>query len=346
MENQNKPVFVTGGTGLLGSHLIYMLISQGDRVRAIHRKTSDREILEKVIGYYKGDADKLLKLVEWIECDICDYDQLAQTMPGVEIVYHCAAAVSFENRHKDYVLDNNIKGTSNIVKACFTNKIRKLCHVSSNAALGAYDGESMVNETHRWDEEGYRSPYGTSKFLSEKEVWKAISDGLNAVIVNPTIILGPGGWNRGSSSFFSKIYSGLLFYTTGTNGYVDVNDVAKAMITLMRSNISGERFIVNGENLTYNQFFTMIARRLKVGSPFIKVPKALSYLAMPVVSILEYFSKGKTTLTKEMLKVAWSRITYDNSKLIRYTGFSFTPIERTVQSIGEIFLEDMRKIPR
>ena len=346
MENQSKPIFVTGGTGLLGSHLIYTLISQGERVRAIHRKTSNREILEKVIGYYKGDADKLLKLMEWIECDICDYDRLAKTMEGVEIVYHCAAAVSFENRYKNYVLDNNIKGTSNIVKACFENKIKKLCHVSSNAALGAYDGESMVNETHGWDEEGYRSPYGTSKYQSEREVWMGIRDGLNAVIVNPTIILGPGGWNRGSSSFFPKIYSGLLFYTCGTNGYVDVNDVVKAMILLMRSNISGERFIVNGENLTYDQFFTMIARVLKVRRPIIKVPKALSYLALPLVSVLEILSKGKTTLTKEMLKVAWSEITYDNSKLIKSTGFSFTPIEKSVQAIGERFLEDLRKIPR
>lgn len=346
MENQYKPVFVTGGTGLLGSHLIFELISQGELVRAIHRKSSNRKILEKVIGYYKGDADKLLKLVEWIECDICDYDILEQTMRGVEIVYHCAAAVSFENRQKEYVLNNNIKGTSNIVKACFANKIRKLCHVSSNAALGAYDGESMVNETHSWDEAGYRSPYSTSKYQSEREVWKGISEGLNAVIVNPTIILGPGGWNRGSSSFFPKIYSGLLFYTSGTNGYVDVNDVVKAMITLMRSNISGERFIVNGENLTYDKFFAMIARSLKVRGPFIKVPKVLSNLALPLVSVFEIISKGKTTLTKEMLKVAWSRITYDNSKLIKRTAVSFTPIEKTVQAIGERFLEDLRKIPR
>jgi dihydroflavonol-4-reductase len=346
MENSKKQIFVTGGTGLLGSHLIYTLISQNERVRAIHRKTSNREILEKVIGYYKGDADKLLKLVEWIECDICDYDGLAKTMLGAEIVYHCAAAVSFEKRQKNYVLDNNVKGTSNIVKACIENKIKKLCHVSSNAALGAYDSESMVNETHGWDEEGYRSPYGTSKYLSEKEVWRGISEGLNAVIVNPTIILGPGGWNRGSSSFFPKIYGGLLFHTSGTNGYVDVNDVVKAMIILMRSNISGERFIVNGENLTYDQFFTMIAGSLKVRGPMIKVPKVMSYLALPLVSVLEILTRGKNTLTKEMLKVAWSRITYDNSKLIRYTGFSFTPIEKTVQAIGEIFLEDMRKIPR
>lgn len=347
METQSKPVFVTGGTGLLGSHLIYTLLSQGERVRAIHRKTSNREILKKVINYYyKGDADELCKLVEWTECDICDYDQLLKTMQEAEIVYHCAAAVSFENRQKDYVLDNNVKGTSNIVKACLENKIKKLCHVSSNAALGAYDGELMVNETHEWDEEGYRSPYGTSKYLSEKEVWKGISKGLNAVIVNPTIILGPGDWSRGSSRFFQQVYGGMLFYTSGTNGYIDVNDLVKAMIALTKSKISGERFIISAENLTYDQFFTMVARSLKVKKPVIKVPRVFSYIAIPAVSLLEMLTKGKSGLTKEMIKVAWSRITYDNSKIIRSTGISFIPIERSVKAIGEIYLSEKMRIPR
>lgn len=346
MEIQKKPVFVTGGTGLLGSHLIFALISQGERVRAIHRKTSNREILKKVINYYKGDADELYRLVEWIECDICDYDQLAEVMRGVDLVYHCAAAVSFEKLRKDYVLDNNVKGTSNIVKACLENKIRKLCHVSSNAALGAYDGELMVNESHKWDESGYRSPYGLSKYLSEREVWKGISNGLNTVIVNPTFILGPGDWSRGSASFFSVIDKGMLFSTNGVSGYVDVNDVVKAMITLVKSNISGERFIVSAENLEYNKFFTMIAESLKVRKPIFNLPRVFFFLALPLVNFLEFITKGKSPLTKEMIKVAWSRVTYDNSKIIKHTGIIFTPIEKTVQTIGEIYLEEKMEVPR
>jgi nucleoside-diphosphate-sugar epimerase len=344
MEIQKKPLFVTGGTGLLGSHLIYKLISQGERVIAIHRKTSNREILKKVINYYKGDADELCKLVEWTECDICDYDLLVKNMQGAEIVYHCAAAVSFENRQKDYILANNVKGTYNIVKACLSNKIEKLCHVSSSAALGASDGEIMVNESHGWDEEGYHSPYGTSKYLSEKEVLKGISNGLNAVIVNPTIILGPGEWSRGSSRFFPQLDRGMLFYTSGSNGYIDVNDVVRAMIALMKSNISGERFIISAENLTFDQFFTMVARSLKVKKPMIKVPRLFSNLAIPAASLLEILTRGKTALTKEMIKVAWSRITFDNSKIIKHTGITFTPIEKTVNSIGEIYLEEKRGI--
>lgn len=344
MEPQTKTAFVTGGTGLVGSHLIYTLVSQGTTVRAIHRKSSNRGIINKLIGYYGGNESEFLSRLEWVESDINDPERLARAMKGSEQVYHCAAAVSFGNKDKNLVIENNVKGTANIVKACLENKVRKLCHVSSNAALGAYDGEQMVNEDHGWDEKGYRSPYGISKYLSEQEVWKGMSEGLNAVIVNPTLILGPGDWKRGSASFFSKIDEGLLFHTSGTNGYVDVNDVVKAMILLTNSDISGERFILNAGNLDYGHFFSMIAKSLNIRGPVIGVPRALSYPAMLVAQMLEVITGGRSALTKEIVKVAWSKITYDSSKITRLTGFSFTPVENTVNSIAEIYLKEKGRI--
>jgi len=339
-----KPAFVTGGTGLLGSHLIYTLILQGVKVRAIYRSTSNRQIIRKLIAYYGGNENELLSRLEWVESDISNVESLTGAMIGTGDVYHCAAAVSFENKDKNLVIENNVRGTANVVMACRENNVRKLCHVSSNAALGAYDGEVMVNEDHGWDEKGYRSPYGISKYLSEREVWKGMEEGLNAVIVNPTLILGPGDWKRGSVSFFLKIDEGLLFHTNGTNGYVDVNDVVKAMILLTSSNISGERFIVNSENLDYRRFFSMIAKSLKVRGPVIGVPKVLSYPAMLVAHLLEAVTGGRSALTKEIVKVAWSQISYDNSKIIRETGMSFTPVEKTVNSIAGIYLKEKDKI--
>lgn len=344
MKSQTKPAFVTGGTGLVGSHLIYTLVSRGENVRAIHRRTSNREIIRKLIGYYGGDEDELLSRLEWVESDISNPESLTAAMKGSGDVFHCAAAVSFGNKDKNLVIENNVRGTANIVRACLENKVRKLCHVSSNAALGAYDGEVMVNEDHGWDEKGYRSPYGTSKYLSEREVWKGIEEGLNAVIVNPTLILGPGDWKRGSVSFFLKIDEGLLFHTSGTNGYVDVNDVVKAMITLTRSDISGERFIVSSENLDYRRFFRMIAKSLNIRGPVIGVPRALSYPAMLVAHLLEALTGGRSALTKEIVKVAWSKISYDNSKIVKATGISFTPVEKTVNSIAGIYLKEKDSI--
>jgi len=239
-----------------------------------------------------------------------------------------------------------VTGTSNIVKGSLENSIKKLCHVSSNAALGAKDGELMVDETHEWTAEQHHSPYAISKYLSEQEVWQGIRKGLNAVIVNPTIILGPGEWSRGSASFFSRIDGGMLFCTTGTTGYVDVNDVVSSMITLMKSGLSGERFILNAGNPTFEEFFTMVAGSIKARKPAIRVPGLFSYLVMPAVHLLEIMTKGKTVLTKEMIKVAWSRITYDNRKIIKYTGISFIPVERSVKAIGRIYLEEKNRVPR
>ncbi len=287
-----------------------------------------------------------MEFVEWTECDINDYDLLSKAMQGVDFVYHCAASVSFKNLGRETIIDNNVTGTSNIVKGCLENRIKKLCHVSSNAALGAKDGEFMVDEMHEWKEEQHHSPYAISKYLSEQEVWLGIRKGLNAVIVNPTIILGPGEWSRGSASFFSRIDRGMLFCTSGTTGYVDVNDVVNSMITLMRSDFSGERFILNADNPTYEEFFTMVASSVKARKPMIRVPRFFSYLVMSAVHLFEIVTSGKSVLTKEMIRVAWSRITYDNSKIIKYTGITFKPIERSVKEIGKVYLEERKRVPR
>lgn len=338
--NLQKPVFVTGGTGLLGSHLIFSLISKGERVRATCRKSSNREILKKIISYYSGDPEKLLGLVEWTECDLCDYDSLVNAMNGVGRVYHCAAVVSFGKGQADTILKNNVSGTSNIVRSCLENNIEKLCHVSSVAALGASDGELSVNETVEWKSGRQYPAYWTSKHLSEEEVWKGTGKGLNAVIVDPSIILGPGDWSRSSSAIFSSIGSGMVFYTDGIKAYVDVNDVVRAMIALMDSSLSGERFIVSSENLTNFQFFTMVARCLGSVKPFIKIPKALSPLANQVVDLIQFVTRNRSPLTRDILKAAWTKVGYDNSKIIRSTGMSFMPINKSVEAIAAIYVSE------
>ena len=340
MSDQRKIIFVTGGTGLVGGHLIYKLLSEGSRVRAIHRRTSNREILKKIFGYYSDKHDALYREIEWIESDIMDFDRLAEAMNGARVVYHCAAAVSFETAQKESVLRNNVLGTTNIVKACLENRVEKLCHVSSVAALGASDMDIMVNETKKWDDEVYHPVYGTSKHLSEEEVWKGIEMGLNAVIVNPSIILGPGEWGRGSASLFSNIDRGMLFYTNGVTGYVDVNDVVKAMIILTESGISGERFIVSSENLTYRQILTMIAESLGARKPIFMVPKIFSYPVYAMIPVLNLVIGKKSPLTREILKAAWSEVTFDNSKIIKSTGISFLPVKESVKATGSFYISD------
>jgi dihydroflavonol-4-reductase len=343
MDPKEKPVFVTGGTGLLGSHLICRLILQGYRVRAIHRNTSNRGIIRKVADYYGGIPEELFFLIEWIECDLDNFDLLLKAMEGTGFVYHCAATVSFESPDRENIIKNNVRGTINVVRACILMKSEKLCYVSSTAALGASDGDFMVNEGKKWNEFASHSAYGLSKHLSEEEIWKGIEKGLRTVIVNPSIILGPGDWKRSSTALFSNIEKGMIFYTNGMTGYVDVNDVARAMITLTESSTDGERFIINSENLSYGKLFRIIARNLGVRQPFIRVPKIMSYIAGPLIDIYEKLTGKKSPLTKEMVSAAWSRISFDNSKIISRTGMEFTPIEKSVRYIADIYNSEKKR---
>jgi nucleoside-diphosphate-sugar epimerase len=337
IEMEKKPVFVTGGTGLLGSHLIYTLLLKGEKVIATCRKTSKRDIVEKVASYYSGNWNELRNNLLWIECDLFNYEALRDSMKGIRHVYHCAATVSFVKGETDSILKNNITGTSNIVKSCLENKVEKLCHVSSVAALGAENGELLVNEDKGWNDKKNLPDYWVSKHLSEMEVWKGIENGLNAVIVNPTIILGPGDWNRSSSALFKGIANGLIFYTDGIKAYVDVNDVVKAMILLIESNISGEKFIVNSENLTNREFFRMVAGKMGVIKPFIKIPWLLSPVAFLVADFIQLATRKRSPLTRDILKAAWTKVGYDNRKIISRTGITFLPIESSVEKIASIY---------
>lgn len=332
-----KPVLVTGGTGLLGSHLVFSLISRGIRVRATYRKSSNRELLGKIAAFYTGKNPDIEDLVEWTVCDLCDRDAVLKAAEGAGHVYHCAATVSFARDDGDRILKNNVNATGNIVAACLENGVDKLCHVSSNSTFSAKDGDLSVSEQKEWDSGSVSPVYALSKHLSDEEVWKGIAKGLKAVIVCPTIIIGPGDWNRGSSLLFRSVVKGFPFYTDGIKSYVDVNDVVKAMTALMESNVSGEKFIVSSENLSNKEFFSLVAQSFGTTGPYIKIPRRMSLLAFPVIDIIQFATRNRSPLTRDILKVAWSKVGYDNSKIIRFTGISFTPINRSVDRVAEYY---------
>ncbi|HEX2974400.1 MAG TPA: NAD-dependent epimerase/dehydratase family protein, partial [Bacteroidales bacterium] len=273
--------------------------------------------------YYSAEPDVIYNNIEWVECDLSAYDSLCPLMNDVNEIYHCAAMVSFEKGQEEKIIENNVVVTRNIVRACFENKVSKLCHVSSIAALGGSDGELNINEEQVWDPSEDHSPYSISKYLSEQEVWKGISQGLTAVIVLPSIILGPGDWDRSSSAIFGTVSRGLPFYTNGIKAYVDVQDVVKAMITLMDSNISGERFIVSAENIANLELFSLVAENLGAKKPFIKIPRMIRPVVMPVVRMLIVLTGKKIPITKDILSVAWTKTGYDNSAIRKKNGFGF-----------------------
>ncbi len=313
-------ILVTGGAGLLGSELIRQLLSTGSRVRAIYNKTPL--------------PDFNFDLLEQFQCDILDIIGLEEAMQDVEQVYHCAAIVSFEPSRKQEMFKINIEGTTNIVNAALNTGIKKLVHVSSVAALGRIRENEAVKETMNWTEETSNSIYGRSKYLGELEVWRAVGEGLDAVIVNPVIILGKGDWNAGSSQIFKTVYNEFPWYTEGATGFVDVRDVAAAMIVLMTSNISSERFIISAENKTYREIFNLIADAFGKKQPHKKVSPFLAQIIWRMEAIKSLFTGKKPLLTKETAATAMANVQFDNSKLLKFLpDFKYRPMEETIKDV-------------
>jgi len=337
-------ILVSGGTGLLGSHLLYKLISEGNKIKAIKRKSSDLNNVIKVFNYYSNNAQELFNKIEWCELDILDADAVSACMKDVIQVYHSAAIVSFNPKDKEKMIRNNVAGTANMVNAALENKVEKFCHVSSIAALGNTD-KVVTEETFRNPGFEY-SGYSISKYLSELEVWRGSTEGLNTVIINPSIILGAGNWKNGSSSIFYNMWKGLRFYTKGGSGYVDVLDVVKIMVLLMQSDIKNERFIVSSENLTYRNVFNEIADNLEVKKPSIYVNGFFLSLIWKIEFLLFKIINRTPLITKEIAASSQSVSKYSNKKIVDTLDYKFLNISKSISKISELFRKENISILR
>lgn len=320
-DNKKSPsVFVTGGTGLVGSHLIKELVRQGSCVKALYRSK-----VPDIIGKEK---------VEWIKGDILDVMSLNEAMQNVGHVYHCAAIVSYDPKQKHQMFATNIEGTANVVNTSINTGVEKLCFVSSVSALGQIRKGHEIDESMTWNEETNDSNYGKSKYLAEMEVWRGIGEGLKAVIVNPSIILGAGNWNEGSTKIFKAAFEEFPWYTEGKSGFVDVNNVVRIMIQLMESDISGERFIISAENRKYKDIFTAIANAFGKKPPHKKVTRFAASLVWRMEALKSMFTNENSLLTRETARSAQTVTRYNNSKIKNYfPSFNYTPLDETIKRV-------------
>ncbi|WP_372752275.1 NAD-dependent epimerase/dehydratase family protein [Labilibaculum sp.] len=325
-------ILVTGGTGLVGSHLIFDLLSKGKKVRALKRQSSNTELVRNTFAYYTKNANELFERIEWFDGDVLDPLSLEDALKDIKEVYHCAALVSFKKNDFKKLQDINVLGTRNIVNECLEAKIRKFCMVSSIASLGSpEEGENTVNEQTPWTPEEKRSSYSSSKFNSELEVWRGIEEGLNAVIVNPSIILGPGQWEKGSSQLFSSVAKGLNYYTKGVTGYVDVRDVSRAMIELMDSEIKNERFILNSEDCSFEFILKSIAKALNIPGPKKYASKKMTEIAWRLAYLKKIFLFQQDSFTKETARASHNVKHYYNRKITEALGFEFISIKKSIE---------------
>ncbi len=335
-------ILVTGGTGLLGSHLLFDLIKSGRHVRAIKRANSNIEMVRKVFSYYIANPDDLFLKIEWINADLMDFGAIEDAMTGVTEIYHAAAVVSFYPKDHKAMLKINIEGTANLVNMAIEKKVSKFCYVSSVATLGRAENNGVSTEETYWIPSKKNSVYGISKYGAEREVWRGMEEGLNAVIINPSVILGPGFW-QDNSGLFRLVWEGLKYYTRGVNGYVDARDISKAMTALMDGNHFGQRFICSADNISYQDFFSLIAKYLGKPAPSVNVPPAMTSIAWRIEAVRAFFTGSKPEITCEMATTTSQVYTYSSDKLCTMLNFRFRPVEGSIREICELYLRDLNR---
>ncbi|HYG02275.1 MAG TPA: NAD-dependent epimerase/dehydratase family protein [Chryseosolibacter sp.] len=312
-------IAVTGANGLLGSFIIRRLIEQNLPCIGLKRANSDTSLLNDIAGQF-----------EWRNADVLDTVAIEEALSGVTKVIHAAAIVSFNPSRRDEILDNNVTGTRNLVNASLACSVERFIHISSVAALGRQKGQTVIDETNKWVDSALNSNYAESKYLSELEVFRGEEEGLNTVIVNPSVILAPADWNKSSAQLFKYVWQQKKFYIDGTLNYVDVRDVADVVVALLSNPVRGQRFVLNGGSVSFESFFQMVAAKFNCKHPSTKLNRRLLTAAAFVEGIRAKLLGGEPLITKETARLEGNKFAYSSDKIKEKLGFDFQTIENTL----------------
>ena len=313
-------IFITGANGLLGSFICRELLEVGCKIKALKRANSDLHLVEDI-------KDQ----IDWVEGDILDAVGIEKQLQQVTIVVHCAAEVSYSKKNKQKLFRTNVEGTANIVNACIKAEITKLVYVSSVATIGKEKSENESDENTKWNGTDQVSEYARTKYLAELEVWRGSAEGLKPIIVNPSVVLGPGDWNKSSTKIFKYILEEKPFYTAGRINFVDVRDVAKITVQLLNKNIYNQRFIINADSITYKELFTKIALSFDKKPPWIKVPSLLVKLTILLDRWKSRLLQKDSIIGEDLSSVANNFHTYNNNKIKKLINFHFRNIDDTIK---------------
>lgn len=328
-------VLVTGGTGLVGAHLTLHLIENGENVRAIYRNLESIQKTKNLFSLYQKEA--LFEKIDWIQADIIDVPSLETAFENVEYVYHCAALISFDPKDEDALRKTNIEGTANIVNFCIAKAVKKLCFVSSIAALGDLkENETIITEESEWNPEKPHSDYAISKYGAEMEIWRGQQEGLESVIINPGVIIGPGFWEQGSGKLFKSVANGLSFYTKGITGFIAVPDVVQIAVKLMKGKHSNDRFTLIAENITFRELLDTIADSLNAKRPSLHASPLLVNVTYKIDWVISNVFGLKRRLDLATAKASYSKKRYSNEKIKNALPTQFLDIYQYINQISRL----------
>jgi dihydroflavonol-4-reductase len=341
-------IFVTGGTGFIGSYLLYYLLQKNTSVRALKRPSSSARYTQYIFKHLSEleplpDGEKwsdAFGRIEWVEGDVLDITSILEHLGNIDIVYHAAGMVSYSQKKREAIINTNVNGTINIVNACLEKGISKLRYLSSVAALARKTG-SMADEVPKPEDLKFSNPYSESKYRAEMEVWRGMAEGLEVVIINPGIVLGWGDFSAGSPEMFRTVFKGLKFYPTGSNAFVDARDVAKTLIQLSdNENAVNNRFIIAGDTVSYKIIFDLMANGFGLKGPAVKVPGSMIFMVWLFAEMKALITGGDPFVTRDMALTSSQDYGYDNSKVKKLLGYRFLPVEKTIADTCRIYLSE------
>ncbi|WP_315019901.1 NAD-dependent epimerase/dehydratase family protein [Capnocytophaga leadbetteri] len=316
-------ILVTGGTGQIGSRLLLNLTkNKAYKVRAIYRNTQSLEKIRQLFVKHSDSGAAQFDTIEWIQADLSNIPALEKAFEGVTFVFHCAGLISFQPQDFDKLIEVNVQGTANIVNLSIDFGVKKLCYVSSVATLSTLP-HTPIDEENDWNNEDNNTDYAISKHGAEMEVWRGSQEGLPVVIVNPSVVLGGDFADRGSGLLYKKVADGLRYYPAGATGFVGVDDVVRAMVQLQFSEVAGERFVLNAENLTYKAVLERIAKQLGVKAPTKCVSHQMLRFLARLDGVLSFLHLKKRTLTLASADALGTVTTYNGEKIKKYIDFNY-----------------------
>ena len=331
-------ILVTGGTGLVGSHLLVRLTQENEPIRAIYRTPESIKKTKNVFSYYPNISSELFNTIEWVQADITDVPSMIPAFKGVKKVYHCAAIISFDPADYRTMRKVNIHGTAIIANLCIDAKVEKLCYVSSIATIGDNPKKEVATEENEWVGNEKNNGYAITKYGAETEVWRASQEGVDVVIVNPGVILGSGFWFSGSGTMFSQVNKGFLFYSEGVTGFVGVKDVIRCMVGLMESTCKNERFILVSENKSFKEVLFSIADAFGKKKPSKCVQPWQASLFWRWEWLVSKIMSRKTRMSKYTAKTLHSKTYYSSDKIKKLGINKFESIEEVITSVSDAFL--------
>ncbi|MEM6298692.1 MAG: NAD-dependent epimerase/dehydratase family protein [Bacteroidota bacterium] len=317
-----KTIFLTGATGLVGSYLAREFVRRGYHLRLLTRPTSDRSVL----------ADLPDSSLTWVEGDLSDIWLLREAMQNVDFVVHAAAKVSFWKREADELHCINVEGTENMVNAALElGTVKKFVQIGSIATIGRPPkGKVELDETAKWSSEDAVHDYAETKHLAELEVWRGVAEGLQAISVNPSLVLGKGDWSRSSLQIFDYIDRKNQYHPQGTVNYVDVRDVAEMTADLLESKINNERFILSAGAMPYGDLFGRIAEQMNKESRSKELPKWLGGIVWRWEAFRSFLTQTPPKVTKQTLKSARQPHVYQNNKVKNALARDFRSLDETL----------------